>query len=482
MSLVNDMLRDLDRRGAGRPGDRQTDSPALSGNRSQGQTSYPPVWLWLLMGALLGAGALVAVGFWSYSATQQEHNPELGTPGIAKSGPEPTTQPGVFEVDRPNPQAPAETEPETLSRVLIQDHLPGQRTPETDASNSQSHALSRLLRQAEDARSRDRLTRPAGDNAYDYYQQVLAMEPGHAEARSGLAAIARRYTEMAETALDAGRFSLARQFIRRGLSVESDHPGLQQSRQRLENLASTRHSDPDTEADINQSANRQPEASPPAKDPAATGPEPHMQMNLDAETRDRRAARRGRELLAAGDLSAARQHLRSNLRTWAEPESPPAHTTRALVELYLREGDYVLAKNLLQASEALPKLELHRLWAELEQARGRPQAAIDWLESELGSARDDEHYRSLLARLYYSEGQQEQAAQSYSRLLADFGGRPAYWLGLGLVRDAQDRDPDALEAFRRAQASGAYERNPEIADYLKRRIAALQRQTQVSEP
>ena len=481
MSLVNDMLRDLDRRGAERPGDRQTDSPVPSGSSSQGQASYPPVWLWLLMGAFLGAGALTALGFWSSSATDQEHNLEQGV-GIAEPGPELTAQHRASEADRPDPQAPAETEPETLSRVLIQDQLPGQRTPETDAANSQSNALSRLLRQAEEARSRDRLTRPAGDNAYDYYQQVLAMEPGHAEARSGLAAIARRYTEMAETAMDAGRFSRARQFIRRGLSVESGHPGLQQSRQRLENLASIRQSDPDTEAGINRSANRQPKASPPANDPAATGPEPQMQMNLDAETRDRRAARKGRELLAAGDLPAARQYLQSSLRTWAEPESPPVHTTGALIEFYLREGDYVPAENLLQASEALPKVVLHRLWAELEQARGRPQAAIDWLESELGSAREDEHYRSLLARLYYTQEQSDQAAQSYSRLLADFGGRPAYWLGLGLARDAQDQNPEALEALRRAQASGAYAQTPEIADYLKRRIAALQRQTQASEP
>lgn len=474
MSLVNDMLRDLDRRGAERPGGPETDARSSAGNAPRGRSIHPAVWLWLLVGALLGAGGLGLLGLWPTPAPEQA--PPVSD--MTESGPQANAESLAPEVNRPASQTPAKTGPETLDHAL----KPNPATPDPSAANDRDQTLSRLLRQAEDARSRDRLTRPAGDSAYDYYQQVLAMEPGHAEARSGLTAIARRYTEMAETALDAGDLSQARQLIRRGLSVEPGHPGLQRSRQRLASLASTRQSETETTAAIDQNENRQPDAAPPADDVAAGDGEPQMQMSLDAETRDRRAARRGRDLLAAGELQAAREQLQSSLSNWAQPESPPVHTIRALTDLYLQTGDYPSADSLLQASDNLPKPVLHRLWAELEQARGRPEAAIEWLESELDSARQDEHYRSMLARLYYTQGRQDQAAQSYSRLLADFGGRPAYWLGLGLALDAQDRDPDALEAFRRAQASGAYERNPEVADYLRRRIAALQRQTQASEP
>lgn len=469
MSLVNDMLRDLDRRGAGRPGDPETDLQGASGKGTQGVAAQAPVWLWLLAGALLGAGALALAGFWS----SPELTPDPENLKLAESAP---------------PAGPAQAQLQTLDQALVLDPLAQQSGSDDEiADNAQDENLSRLLSQAEEARSRDRLTRPAGDNAYDYYQQVLIIEPGHPAARSGLAAIARRYTEMAETALDRNQLTQARQLIRRGLSVEPGHQGLQQSRERLEERISRRQSQADKGLAASQQAQESseeelPEEESPEQDgQTATGTEPQMQVNLDAETQDRRAARRGRDLLAADDLTAARQHLQSSLRSWVGQDTPPVQTTQVLVDLYLLEGDYVSAEALLQASEALPKLVLHRLWAELEQSRGRPDAAIDWLESELPSAREDEHYRSLLARLYYTQGQEDKAAQSYSRLLADFGGRPAYWLGLGLARDAQDRDSEALEAFRRAQASGAYERNPEIADYLKRRIAALQRQTQASE-
>ena len=480
MSLVNNMLRDLDRRGAGRPGDPETDSGSPRGNAHQGHNAHSRVWLWLLLGVLLGAGGLGLIGFWSPSAFNQESHQEQPVAGIAASSPVFEAGSAASQVDGLAPQASAKTEPKTekLEQALEPSQTARLVAPEPSLAHNQVGTISRLLKQAEQARSRDRLTRPVGDNAYDYYQQVLALEPEHREARSGLAAIARRYTEMAETLLDAGKLSQARKLIRRGLSVVPRHPGLHQSQERLAGLVAAQQDESPTR---DQSAGETSENSE-AKEQAASAPEPQMQMNLDAETRDRRAAKRGRELLAAGNLAAARQHLQTSLRAWGAGETPPVQTTRALVDLYLREGNYASAERLLQASQNLPKILLHRLWAQLEQARGRPKAAIEWLESELASAREDEHYRSLLARLYYSQGQQEQAAQSYSRLLADFGGRPAYWLGLGLVRDAQDQDPEALEALRRAQASGAYARNPEIADYLKRRIAALQRQTQASEP
>lgn len=481
MSLVNDMLRDLDRRGARHPAELEADPQHQPGRVSRFAAEFRPAWLWLLIGVVLGSGALALVTF---KPSSSSGNPDgSNQTGVQFLVPEielaPESGPQGLEVDSVAAEALAQVQSKRqLDQALSQQPMPPDHELDGRLSNTQTDTLSQLLEQAGRARSADRLTRPAGDSAYDYYQQVLAIDPGHPAAQSGLIAIARRYTEMAETALDSGNLIQARQFIRRGLSVEPSHLGLQRSEERLENLVATRQGGDHDRAVAIQSDTEVPED----QEQAAAAPEPQMRMNLDAETWDWRAAREGRELMQRGDLVAARQYLQSSLRAWTEPNLPPVQTTQALTDLYLREGDYALVETLLQASQALPKGVLHRLWAQLEQARGRPQAAIDWLEAELGSAREDEHYRSLLARLYYTQGQQDQAAQSYSRLLADFGGRPAYWLGLGLARDAQDQNSAALEAFRRAQASQAYERNPEIAEYLKRRIAALQRQTQTSEP
>ena len=64
-----------------------------------------------------------------------------------------------------------------------------------------------------------RLTSPAGTNAWEQYQQVLALVPGHADAQAGLAAIIARYGVLFDGALSAGNFRLASGYIDRVRAV-----------------------------------------------------------------------------------------------------------------------------------------------------------------------------------------------------------------------------------------------------------------------
>lgn len=76
-----------------------------------------------------------------------------------------------------------------------------------------------LLARAESALSRNRLMAPASDNAYRYYQEVLALDPANDQAKAGLARIVGRYRALAQQSLKQGRRSDARLYASRGLKL-----------------------------------------------------------------------------------------------------------------------------------------------------------------------------------------------------------------------------------------------------------------------
>ena len=76
-----------------------------------------------------------------------------------------------------------------------------------------------LIALAEAALGEDRLMIPKQNNAYSYYQQVLALEPGNADALSGLDKIVGRYIELARYAIQRQDKVRAKRYVERGLRV-----------------------------------------------------------------------------------------------------------------------------------------------------------------------------------------------------------------------------------------------------------------------
>lgn len=84
----------------------------------------------------------------------------------------------------------------------------------------------RLLNAAQAALSDYRLTTPAGNNAYEYYQEVLGIEPSNHQAKDGLAQIADRYLYLAKMALSKGQKERAGHYTISGLKINKAHPEL----------------------------------------------------------------------------------------------------------------------------------------------------------------------------------------------------------------------------------------------------------------
>jgi len=93
--------------------------------------------------------------------------------------------------------------------------------------------LKPLFEQAQAQWMSYKLMTPAGDNAYETYQQILAMAPDNAGAQAGLLIIAKRYWKLSTKAIKAGKWTKSLKMIRRGLQVVPAHADLLALKQKV---------------------------------------------------------------------------------------------------------------------------------------------------------------------------------------------------------------------------------------------------------
>jgi serine/threonine-protein kinase PpkA len=124
--------------------------------------------------------------------------------------------------------APATAAPNAESQAAT-DGETAQATPE-DATTGSARALGKpakaqkidkLLAAAGHAMKEYRLTQPEGDNALEYYNEVLAIDPANPVAAEGYLRIAERYGALARGEMAKDNLSKASDYVERGLVV---HP------------------------------------------------------------------------------------------------------------------------------------------------------------------------------------------------------------------------------------------------------------------
>lgn len=103
---------------------------------------------------------------------------------------------------------------------------PAQNTSEANPPVEASPSIQALLEKARERMQTNRLSYPEGDSARDYFNQVLAKEPGNAEARQGLSEVATRYAELAERQVEQQRPLRAQRLVEQGLTIEQDNQRL----------------------------------------------------------------------------------------------------------------------------------------------------------------------------------------------------------------------------------------------------------------
>ena len=118
-----------------------------------------------------------------------------------------------------------------------------QVTAQTDARAEQ---IQQLLAQAQNSIRELRLTSPAGNNAYEQFRQVLALDPENEQARTGLRQISDKYIALAYGAMKANNTEKARLYIKKAHEImpESDkiQPAQKALQARLDEIARQKES------------------------------------------------------------------------------------------------------------------------------------------------------------------------------------------------------------------------------------------------
>jgi len=215
------------------PADPSTPPAQKSGGRSAG-------WLAIVAAVVVAAGG----GAWWLSQSPPAERPQAATedasgqpPDVAprseepvvtidpaselRSGPMTTTREPIAE---PSP-APAEA-PLEQPQAVVEQPAPVAAPTVTEPSPEErrQHEIAELIRAAWVDLEQLRLTRPAGNNAFERFQRVLELEPDNTTAREGLIAITERYHGMVETALVRGDLDRAQRHLvsARGVDPAAD--------------------------------------------------------------------------------------------------------------------------------------------------------------------------------------------------------------------------------------------------------------------
>ena len=242
----------------------------------------------LLMGVMVGIVALVTVGLWFDENPAGSSDDGSGTvateplfqrnPGKVIGVPEIKEDSSVASVTTESDQAsgsekisetaqevvneaenqPAESKPFLESLAIVEPERNAREATEPVSDNAQRLAatdaplpqsaqqnspvkpideglIKKHLAAAEKAMTAERFTTPARDNAYKYYQMVLAIESNNTEALAGLQRMVDRYIQFIEKSKAEGKLDAARLYLQRAESVLPDDPKLQKIRAELTN-------------------------------------------------------------------------------------------------------------------------------------------------------------------------------------------------------------------------------------------------------
>jgi MSHA biogenesis protein MshN len=176
------------------------------------------------------------------------------------------------------------------------------------------------------------------------------------------------------------------------------------------------------------------------------------------------AYRRALGVLEDGRVTEAIATLQAALQIDSRHEA----ARQTLVGLLIEAGRPDDAMAQLQAALAIDARQpaLAMLLARLQLERGGP--AIDTLMRTLPYAAGNGEYHAFLAGVLQREGRVHEAAEHYQAALKRSPGNGVWWMGLGIVLQADKRDAESRAAFMQAQASGTL--SPELQAFVERRL------------
>lgn len=457
MSLINEMLQDLDSRKHLQTTEAVCDAEiAVPPDNSAGSRTA-----WIILGLLF----LVFIGFWFVQTLVIGSEPAKPTPnGLAQS----------VAVDRENSatdaataKAPVErpvaatTEINTENILKSIDNPPVESTSdtivavETEKPKTQTDVL---LSAAEAALNKNRLSLPRGESAYDLYRRVIAIDPNNTGALAGLEKIKTRYADLIEDALAAAEFERAAQLVGRvgNLSLTFDVSQLDDYRDRIQEqqhaaeTRATKKSEPESLAADNPNS-----------------ADTYLAINKTTVSRELALAREVQQLFAQGRGREAAKQLENFI-----DDNIRADLSRiSLFDYYLGQTQISQARELMEPEHVLSAATLAYMQAKMAMMSSGAAAAIAMLEKQKPEKNITEIYNTLLAGLYQKEKAHGKAVALYASLIEINPSNVTYWLGMGISRDALGEQQHALSAYNVVLAHKNLDAN--VRNFVTTRIQVL---------
>lgn len=187
------------------------------------------------------------------------------------------------------------------------------------------------------------------------------------------------------------------------------------------------------------------------------------------EVRARRRYSEARDALAGGDTGKSRRLLEEAVELDGD-----LHSAReVLVALLLRTGDSETARNVLAdgIARAPARPAFARPYARLLIEADQPGEASAVLEAARINAEGELEFHSLLANAYRRADNHRAAIAEYTEALEIDSTRSSLWLGLAISLAAEDHTDQAVDAFREARGTGQL--SDSLDRWARQRIEAL---------
>lgn len=153
----------------------------------------------------------------------------------------------------------------------------------------------------------------------------------------------------------------------------------------------------------------------------------------------------------------------------------PRHAAarQTLVGLLVEAKRYGEAERTLQEGLAIApgQPELAMILARLQVERGDARGGLATLERTLPHASEHAAYQAFLAALLQRDGRHREAIEHYLHAIRNAPQAGVWLMGLGISLQAENRLPEAREAFSRARASNTL--SPELQAFVEQRQKQL---------
>lgn len=199
-------------------------------------------------------------------------------------------------------------------------------------------------------------------------------------------------------------------------------------------------------------------------------PEPKPVTKAKRELSDKQVTVRARQLLNKADLAGAEQILRNRI---AKHSHNSVEARGLLATLILSTGNYSEAKGVITDGLAIhpQNTGLRKLQSRLLISEGKADQAVSILQSNTPAVVKDPEYYELLASAYQQTRDYERSAKTYYQLLQHSREVPRWWVGMGYALEQSQHYTEARDAY--LSALKVVGIDPSLKSYAEQRAKAL---------